>query len=272
MNILFYDSPISRAYLTILKENNVKIKKIIYLSKFKEINLKFIDNFLCYQNFRSNNFHAIKIYKKLKDKYDFSKLLKIFKLKSNFFKIMYNDIEISKHCEEFKIEKFNSFKNLNNIFNYFDSKKKEYVLFTGGGILPKNFFKKKNLKFVHIHPGNIPNVVGADGFIHSYLNKSKLCSTSFIMNKNIDAGSIIKKIFQKKFKLNSPDLNNRELYNFIFAFVDPLLRTQNLLSILKFFSKNYFIEKKNNLKNRKYYTFTKEKELNLFNKNFFIKN
>ena len=108
MNILFYDSPISRAYLTILKENNVKIKKIIYLSKFKEINLKFIDNFLCYQNFKSNNFHAIKIYKKLKDKYDFLKLLKIFKLKSNFFKIMYNDIEISKHCEEFKIEKFNS--------------------------------------------------------------------------------------------------------------------------------------------------------------------
>ena len=90
--------------------------------------------------FKSNNFHAIKIYKKLKDKYDFSKLLKIFKLKSNFFKIMYNDIEISKHCEEFKTEKFNSFKNLNNIFNYFDSKKKEYVLFTGGGILPKNFF------------------------------------------------------------------------------------------------------------------------------------
>lgn len=36
------------------------------------------------------------------------------------------------------------------------------VLYTGGGIMPANLLDLQHLKFLHIHPGFLPNIRGAD--------------------------------------------------------------------------------------------------------------
>ena len=61
----------------------------------------------------------------------------------------------------------------------------------------KNEILNTKSKFVHIHPGYLPYVRGADAILWSIKKYNEYASTSFIINKNIDAGDII---YQEKFK------------------------------------------------------------------------
>ena len=42
------------------------------------------------------------------------------------------------------------------------------VLFTGGGILKQELLSVSDLKFIHIHPGIVPDIRGADCFFGQY--------------------------------------------------------------------------------------------------------
>ena len=62
---------------------------------------------------------------------------------------------------------------------------------------------KTGKNFIHIHPGYLPEVRGADGLLWSIKEYNKIGVSSFIMNHKIDSGEII---FREKSK--APIINN----------------------------------------------------------------
>ena len=55
------------------------------------------------------------------------------------------------------------------------------LLFTGGGILPKAVLEIDGLRVLHIHPGILPNIRGADGLLWSVLLRGRPGASCFYM-------------------------------------------------------------------------------------------
>jgi hypothetical protein len=87
--------------------------------------------------------------------------------------------------------------------------KEKYIIYSGGGIL-RDEVLSINKKFIHVHPGVVPEVKGADCLLWSALVYNEIGMSSFFMNKGIDTGDIIKtKAYSvPKFNLIKSALNN----------------------------------------------------------------
>jgi hypothetical protein len=56
------------------------------------------------------------------------------------------------------------------------------ILFTGGGIVPESVLSIPKLKFIHIHPGYLPDIKGADCTLWSTLLTGHASATCFYMS------------------------------------------------------------------------------------------
>jgi methionyl-tRNA formyltransferase len=96
----------------------------------------------------------------------------------------------------------------------------EYFIFTGGGILDKEMVGIK--KFVHSHPGLLPDYKGSTTIYYSLLNENKCGVTAFIMDPKIDGGEII---FQREYETpKSSDID----YTY-----DPTIRAHMVADVFK---------------------------------------
>ena len=247
------DSPIARAYLSILidlKLTNIKIynltNKYFFLEK---VNHKI--------NFINKNFNSIK----------FVKNLSLFKFKEeveNYFGFNNGFID-----NMFKVNNFYLFKNSEIIydrdvnsqvlFKYLSNSNTRFILNTSHKIF-KNILDI-NKDFIHIHPGYLPDVKGADGILNSLMHKNEIGCSAFYMEKKIDQGKIIKRIKYKlpKFRyLNLSNYDNNELYNIWYSFFDPLLRASLLKEL---FSKQEFEITEQQPNQGKYYSFIDKKKI-----------
>jgi hypothetical protein len=106
------------------------------------------------------------------------------------------------------------------------------VLFTGGGILPRKLLAIPGLRFVHVHPGRLPQVRGADGLLWSMLVRGRPGRSAFCMAPGIDTGDLI---IAEDYPPIRFDLSNHRrpddltLYRAIFSFCDPILRADFLI-------------------------------------------
>ncbi|MDR8393037.1 hypothetical protein NC796_17910 [Aliifodinibius sp. S!AR15-10] len=66
----------------------------------------------------------------------------------------------------------------------------KHIIFCGGGILRKPMLNCGK-QFIHIHPGVIPDMRGADCLLWSALVKNEIGMSAFFMNEGIDTGNII---------------------------------------------------------------------------------
>jgi hypothetical protein len=103
------------------------------------------------------------------------------------------------------------------------------VLFTGGGILGEELLRLPGLRFIHVHPGYLPHVRGADGLFWSILVRGKIGLSAFYMSRQIDEGGIIvaDEYEQPAFDITGiqrPD--DTTLYRAVFSFYDPVLRAE----------------------------------------------
>ena len=96
----------------------------------------------------------------------------------------------------------------------------DYLIFTGGGIL-KSEILNSGSKFIHFHPGIVPNYRGSTCFYYSIINDGNCGVTCFIMDEDLDTGDII---FQKIF----PPPTNR----FVDEVYDPYIRAETLREVL----------------------------------------
>tara|TARA_Y100000741_G_scaffold364605_1_gene356225 strand:+ start:1292 stop:2113 length:822 start_codon:yes stop_codon:yes gene_type:complete len=258
ISIIFEDNPISRCYLNILKQKKILVKNLLILKKKSilpnQISLRY--------NFQKNNYWPLKF---LKDKnfLDFiNDSEKFFNYEKNFINEMYNYsnlVDKNNNLIFSENENINSKENI-DLINSLDCK---YVLNTGNKIL-KNVLDS-NKKFIHIHPGFLPIVKGADSSLW-HINKFRnLGVSSFIMSKKIDDGEIINRrkiIFSKiKFK-NYENFNYKALYRAWFSFFDPLLRGSLFIDLIEndvFNNPIEFINDKSSEEN--YYSFMHENDL-----------
>ncbi len=264
--LIVSENPISCSYINILKINNLKLKYIIYLLKpkfyFKIISARV--------SFIKKNSFALNFLKK-KDILNFTNQIeKYFNFEKDFCSNMYkfnNIIDIADKIHFVNDEDINSFKSI----RFFKSIPKTTFINTGNQIL-KDILDTEH-KFVHIHPGYLPNIKGADSSFWQIKKYGNIAVSTFFMNKGIDTGEII---FREKLEVPSFKINNykhysiKDLYRIWYSFFDPLLRGYQFQKLVKQnFDFNKFINKKTNNEKEEYFSFMKNHHLrNIFDKIF----
>lgn len=108
------------------------------------------------------------------------------------------------------------------------------LLFTGGGLLPASVFGATNCRFLHIHPGLLPNVRGADGMLWSVLLRGRVAASAFYMEPGLDTGAIVRSV--EFAPLPVPEgfaaLDVATQYRLFYSFVDPMMRAVLLKDLL----------------------------------------
>jgi hypothetical protein len=108
------------------------------------------------------------------------------------------------------------------------------ILFTGGGMVPSSLLNIQQQRFIHVHPGVLPSVRGADGLLWSVLLRGRPGATAFYMAPGLDTGDII---IASDFDIPPMPAEFLTLdvdmaYRLLYAFVDPMLRALLLLRIV----------------------------------------
>ena len=258
-SLIFYDNPISRAYVNILKKNRIKDIKIIYLGTSKINFLKrryiFFKNLEFPLRYIKNN-RISKLIIEIQNYFNFDK---------NFIKEMYKYENLSyfKNIEFISEKSINS----NSLIKYVKKEKNLNYLISNSEIL-KDVLNTKN-NFYHIHPGYLPEIKGADASLYSIKYNDTIGCSFFKLNKKIDEGEIIYRFKVKFVKLNLENnfFTTSELYKIWYSFFDPLLRAKMLDDII---NNRIDIEKKIDYNNGNYYSFMDENEKNkIFKKIFY---
>lgn len=100
------------------------------------------------------------------------------------------------------------------------------VLYTGGGIVPATLLAGPGIRMLHVHPGYLPAVRGADGLLWSILVERAIGMSAFFMEPGIDTGPILARARMPvpTVKLSGSRPDDGVLYRAVFSFLDPLLR------------------------------------------------
>ena len=155
----------SKAYLSKLMDNKIKLDQIIFMNDNRE-EKKFSNKEII-----QAKLYGIKIDKSVKTILD----------------------ENNIRFKEF------SFVDINNsqLTNFIKQSNVDFFIFTGGGIL-KTEILSSGPQFIHFHPGIVPFYRGSTCFYYSIINDDKCGVTAYVMNEKLDAGKIIhQKTFPK---------------------------------------------------------------------------
>lgn len=152
----------------------------------------------------------------------------IFLRDKNNKKVNQTIFKILKNIKEKKKIKIFDFKNINNskISDYLNKTElKTFIvsLYSGasGIIKNKNLLRRK--KFIHSHPGKLPNYKGSTTIYYSILKEQKIWCDTFFLNEKIDEGNVI---LSKKYPLP------RNIHH-IEKDYDIKIRTDNLIQSIK---------------------------------------
>ena len=116
------------------------------------------------------------------------------------------------------------------------------LLYTGGGMVPKQLLDISNIKLIHIHPGFLPRLRGADCTLWSVLMYDTTSASCFFMDDDIDIGNIILASWlpQTSFKISHNKYDSKTLYRSIYSFFDPWVRSFVLRQVIKKYSGTNF--------------------------------
>ena len=113
------------------------------------------------------------------------------------------------------------------LYDYLAAQKDAVLLFTGGGIVPAGLLSIPTVRFLHVHPGYLPDIRGADCVLWSPLMTGRTSASSFYLSPGIDTGDIVaanwlpKVQFRTDFSLYSA----QTLYRAVYAWFDPWVRS-----------------------------------------------
>lgn len=101
----------------------------------------------------------------------------------------------------------------------------DLVIYSGsGGRILRNEILSLGKKFLHCHPGKVPEFRGSTPIYYSILQERQMAVSAFILAPQIDTGPLIK---IKTFPLPAPS----QMKDIDF-FIDPLIRTNLLIEVL----------------------------------------
>jgi len=106
------------------------------------------------------------------------------------------------------------------------------VLYSGRARVPRALLETGDLRFLHVHPGKLPEVRGADGLLWSLLVRGRPGMSGFYMTPEIDAGDVVTSADLPGLSIPLPPglrPDDDVLYRAVFSFVDPVLRADSLI-------------------------------------------
>lgn len=238
ITVLFYEGPIGRAFLSTFKLLNLQPQKIISIIPSEDLLTEkklgtWLPKFMKMNYITTIQKNKIHYWPRLIEK-KYPEIVSMFRaeIKSKFgFSVEAQlDSTSLKPLDEFSpnIESI-LIKNLsdNALFEKLSGEKKSSILYTGGGIMPPKLLGLEHLRFIHIHPGFLPDIKGADCFLWSNLIYGQSSASSFYMSKGIDTGDIIKAKLLPilNLNLNGHKIDDLSMYRMIYSFVDPWVRS-----------------------------------------------
>ena len=244
--VLFYEGPIARAYLETIKRLGLKPKKIINLIASKDlISKKYIGRWLpttprkyfAYQ-LQKNQIHYWPqfLLKKHHETVNAlrSELINTLHFEENTMVNACKLLPLSTYSDSIDNLLVQDLSDL-GLHTHLSKQPAYPILYTGGGIVPDNLLSIPDNPLIHIHPGFLPNLRGADCTLWSILLTDHASATGFHMSSRIDEGKIIKACWLPKLMLNGK-LNHLDVnigYRLIYSFIDPWVRSFLLRELLK---------------------------------------
>ena len=209
--ILCAINPRSIAYLDILKKNKLLPSSIVHIDVKKSYrHLKIKKN-----KFFNSSLNI--------DKYSIQNNVNLIKIKN---------------------KKVNNDKCINAVKNL----KEKYIIYAAnyGDILSKKYFNLGK-KFIHVHPGKLPQYKGSTTFYYEILEKNSISYSAIFQNTKIDDGKII---YSHTYKLKDKKIKKTKL-DHVF---DPYLRSMVLVKVISRLKRfNKLNSKKQTKKNFKIY-------------------
>lgn len=108
-------------------------------------------------------------------------------------------------------------------------------LFTGGGLVPARTLECLPAPMLHVHPGWLPDIRGADGALWSVLLTGQFSATCFFLTPGIDEGDIVARRWVEPISFSLPaseKIEQKKIYRAFYSFVDPWLRASLLVDTL----------------------------------------
>ena len=88
------------------------------------------------------------------------------------------------------------------VIDLLKTRSEKYIIYSGpAGIILRKEILSVGMKFIHIHPGIVPEYKGSTPIYYSILKDEKCGATAFFMNEEIDSGDII---MQREFDRPTP--------------------------------------------------------------------
>ncbi len=244
ITVLFSEGPIARAYLETIKSMGLKVEKIIQLISVNDlVSKKPVGRFLptamrlgyaARKQYNQMFYWPEQIknkYKKqvtavraqIESKLDFSMSIQLAAM-----------MPVSLHEYTPQVDQL-MVNGLSDpvLENKLAAEASELFLYTGGGIVPEGLLNLANKKFIHIHPGFLPDIRGADCVLWSQLIANTCSATAFFLAPGIDIGDVILPCWLPQVKLDFSGLNDLNMiYRLIYGFFDPWVRAYVLRQLV----------------------------------------
>jgi hypothetical protein len=196
IGLLWFPGPRATAYINILKELDIAINVIVVMKNDKG-NIKGLT-----QEAATNNYSA------------------------QYFDV---DYSLQQYVEEFGVRIVATSATHINDLTLSEIIFTEHVqdwIFCGGGILKPHLFSKGK-RYIHVHPGKLPNFRGSTCFYYSILHDLSLASSAFYMSQKLDDGD---NLAITEFNFNLRITEHMPL--FFDYILDPWIRALSLKKVL----------------------------------------
>jgi len=240
VTVLFWEGPIARAYLETIKSMGLKVNKIIKMvSNLDLVTKKPVGKWLP-QSMR-NNYAANKQFKQIfywphlyQSKYG-ETIKKIqnrvslsYGFDNNTLLSATQNKDLMQYTEKLDTLSISGLKD-SKLFEKISQEQDNLFLFTGGGIVPNELLSIEQKKLIHVHPGYLPEIRGADCVLWSQLLTQRLSASAFFLAPGIDVGDVIFPCWLPELRLNlSEQVENKVKYRMIYGFLDPWVRSFTL--------------------------------------------
>ncbi|MDF3162411.1 hypothetical protein P3C24_15755 [Pseudomonas proteolytica] len=237
LTVLFWEGPIARAYLATLKSMGLKPEKIIHLVARNDLSTKkpvgrFLPGLmkLAYaQSKQKNSIHHWSATLQKTETALYQGIRNTIESGLAFSKEVIDDAlalgDLGAYCADIETLMIDNLAD-EALHTRLTALPPTQILFTGGGIVPKKLLEISALKFIHVHPGYLPDVRGADCALWSHIMKGRTSATCFYMAPGIDDGDVIFAAYLPTLDFASATTQTelKTLYRATYAFFDPWIR------------------------------------------------
>jgi len=255
ITILYSEGPIARAYLEIFKSLGLKPRKIINMVSSldvasrkpvaKWLPLKYRTKYASFIEESKINYWPRQIEKKYPElqKEIFTEVNEYYNISLDMLSHTTKKINLLDYCDNMETILVKGLSD--SVLTAKLTKINEgAILYTGGGIVPSSLLSINNTKFLHIHPGYLPDIKGADCTLYSSMIFGRASASCFYMSPGIDTGDVIMSRWMPKlsFNIDIDKYSEKTLYRAIYSFFDPWVRAVALREVLSIYSEFERIE------------------------------